>query len=336
MSKDSKHNFWHHITYNAYHFAFRLRLINPWSRKVVNKIEISFPDFYKILEKKLFQIKNINFDSSQIFCGTRWYDAPQETEECPLVSVIVPNYNHEKYLRQRLDSIYGQSYHNIEVILLDDCSTDNSRNILKEYSEKYHEITHCEFNEKNMGNVFLQWNKGMSLANGKYIWIAESDDWCKLDFLEKLVPKMNCQSVMIAFARSEFMQDGNKIWSTEEYLYDTQFDWNKPFSMTANQSLSRGFAYKNIIPNVSSAIMRNIKCVPQEILDLWNTLSLCGDWIFYLYLVKGGAFSYTNETTNYYRIHTASTSLKVQHSAKYYLESRLVSEYIVQIGRAHV
>ena len=330
MSDNPKRCSWNRLAYRAYHLAFRLKLINPLTRQILNKIEVSYPRFYKILERKLLKIKNVNHGTTQVFCGTLWSDAPHEDEENPLVSVIVPNYNHEQYLYQRLDSIYGQSYSNIEVILLDDCSTDNSRTILKEYSKKYPDITRCEFNEKNSGKVFLQWNKGISLAKGKYIWIAESDDYCELNFLEKLVPKMKCQSIMISFARSEFVQDGKTVQTTEGYLYDTQFDWSKPFSMTAYHSILRGFAYKNIIPNISSAIIRNIGQISQEITELWKKLSLCGDWIFYLFLIRGGALSYTNETTNYYRLHSASTSLKVQHSTKYYQESRIVSEYIVQ------
>ena len=93
----------------------------------------------------------------------------------PLISIIVPNYNHEKYLKQRLESVFNQTYSNFEVILLDDCSTDSSLNILAEYI-KNSKVSHCIFNEANSGNTFIQWNKGISLAKGDYIWIAESDD----------------------------------------------------------------------------------------------------------------------------------------------------------------
>ena len=251
-------------------------------------------------------------------------------QENTLVSVIVPNYNHAPYLRQRLDSIYNQAYQNIEVILLDDCSKDESRKILEEYAKKYPEKTICDFNEENVGRANLQWNKGMAKAHGKYIWIAESDDWCELNFLETLVPKLEKQSVMIAFARSVFMTDGKKTWSTEEYLSDLDLSWDKPFTMTGNEAVKRGFAIKNIIPNASSAIFRNIGKIPDEVMNIWKNIRLCGDWIFYLYLVKGGCFSYTNETTNYYRIHKGSTSLNVQKTAEYYQESERVSCYIAE------
>lgn len=78
----------------------------------------------------------------------------------PLVSVIVPNYNHVKYLRQRLESIYNQTYNKFEVILLDDASTDESVEVLKEYQSKYSEKTTLVINDQNSGNTFKQWKKG--------------------------------------------------------------------------------------------------------------------------------------------------------------------------------
>jgi len=89
----------------------------------------------------------------------------------PNVTVIVPNYNHARFLRQRLDSILTQTYQDFELILLDDCSTDDSRTILKEYAADPR--VRLELNEANSGSPFKQWNKGVQLAQGKYVWIAE-------------------------------------------------------------------------------------------------------------------------------------------------------------------
>src|SRR5690349_432739 len=107
----------------------------------------------------------------------------------PLVSVIVPNYNHAKFLRQRLDSIYNQTFRDFEVILLDDCSTDNSREVLEEYrsNEKTAKVI---FNERNTRSAFTQWKRGVEAAKGKYLWIAESDDFSDLNFLETAVKSL--------------------------------------------------------------------------------------------------------------------------------------------------
>ena len=99
------------------------------------------------------------------------------------ISIIIPNYNHAKYLPQRLESVYNQTYQDFEVILLDDCSNDDSVTILNTYA-KHLKTSHVVFNDKNSGNTFTQWAKGIALAKGDFIWIAESDDVADLSFLE--------------------------------------------------------------------------------------------------------------------------------------------------------
>ena len=103
----------------------------------------------------------------------------------PEISVIVPNYNHARFLRQRIDSILNQTYQDFELILLDDCSTDNSRGVLESYSDNPH-VTHIVYNERNSGSAFMQWDKGIQLSQGNWIWIAESDDWAEPDFLKRM------------------------------------------------------------------------------------------------------------------------------------------------------
>lgn len=251
-------------------------------------------------------------------------------DRLPLVSVIVPNYNHEPYLRQRLDSIYNQTYQNFEVLLLDDCSTDNSRGILQEYAQRYSDRTRTIFNDKNVGRVNLQWEKGIANAKGELIWIAESDDYCELDFLEKLLPAFRYESVQMAFARSVFVQNGKQIWTLEDYLHDLkELHWDRPFYETAYNLMHMGFAVKNIIPNASSAVFRNIKKINPQVMQIWKNIRLCGDWLFYVDLIKGGVLYYSNETTNYYRVHEKSTSLSVQKTERYYIEVETISKYIV-------
>src|SRR5882762_42615 len=119
----------------------------------------------------------------------------------PTVSIVVPNYNHARFLRQRLDSIVGQTFQDFELILLDDCSTDESQSILREYATDSR--VRLEFNEKNSGSTFKQWNKGVRLARGEYIWIAESDDYADERLLERLVGVLEAEpEVTLAYCRS--------------------------------------------------------------------------------------------------------------------------------------
>ena len=104
----------------------------------------------------------------------------------PLVSVIVPNYNHARFLDERMESILGQTYQNFEVIILDDVSTDNSREVIEKYRNDPR-VSQIVYNDENSGSPFKQWNKGFRLAEGELVWIAESDDSCERMMLERLV-----------------------------------------------------------------------------------------------------------------------------------------------------
>ena len=119
------------------------------------------------------------------------------------ISVIVPNYNHARFLPERLDSVLGQTRMPDQVILLDDASSDNSCEIQKEYAERYPDLITCSFNKKNSGSPFIQWAKGLELAHGEFIWIAESDDVADARFLETLAPMLEADpKVGIAYCQS--------------------------------------------------------------------------------------------------------------------------------------
>ena len=254
----------------------------------------------------------------------------------PKVSIIVPNFNHAKYLPERLASIYGQTYGNVEVILLDDCSSDESLVILTDFAERYPSMTICCFNEVNSGGVFHQWKKGLELATGELVWIAESDDFCSTNLLEKLVCCFQNPAVMLAFARTEFVQGVPPVrtWTLEEYLFDLDFEtWDRPFIKSAHAMVKSGWAIKNVIPNVSGSIFRH----PGEMELLndsqWLSLRMCGDWVFYLSIIRGGLVAYSSEATNYYRQHSQNTSVNAQMEDLYYREHEIVALYLAKLFR---
>lgn len=245
----------------------------------------------------------------------------------PMVSVVVPNFNHEPFLRQRLETIYNQTYKNFEVILLDDASTDNSREILKDFHARHSDNTRIIFNEKNSGGVFNQWRRGIEEARGDLIWIAESDDFSAENFLSELVPAFADDAVQLAFCRTDFIQDDKKIFTIEQYLADLPaVDWTKNFAMTAAEFVDQGFAIKNIIPNVSSVLFRKRKTFPEICLDM----KLCGDWAFYLDTIRGGCIFYSPNATNFYRVHKNSTSLKIQKEPRYFIEHERIAEFVAE------
>ena len=101
-----------------------------------------------------------------------------------LVSIAMATYNGEKYLREQLDSIYNQTYKNIEVIVCDDCSVDETVTILEEYKQKYGLIYYI--NEKNLGFV-KNFEKAASLCNGEFIAFSDQDDIWLPEKIETLV-----------------------------------------------------------------------------------------------------------------------------------------------------
>jgi glycosyltransferase involved in cell wall biosynthesis len=127
-----------------------------------------------------------------------------------MVTAIVPNYNHARFLRRRLESIYNQTCPNLRVILLDDASTDNSREILEEY--RHHPLTQTiVYNGANSGSPFLQWQKGLSLVENEWVWIAESDDWCETNFLESLSEALSVPDCVLAYAQLYWADEGGEI-----------------------------------------------------------------------------------------------------------------------------
>src|SRR5579875_340873 len=119
-----------------------------------------------------------------------------------IVSVIVPNYNHARFLRQRLDTILAQTFPDFELILLDDCSSDGSQQILGEYASRPR-VSHVVFNETNSGSTFKQWNKGVRLAHGEYVWIAESDDYSAPTFVGRMLAVLQSDpAITFAYCRS--------------------------------------------------------------------------------------------------------------------------------------
>jgi glycoslytransferase len=103
------------------------------------------------------------------------------------LSVIIPIYNVEQYLRKCLDSVCNQTLEDIEIICINDCSPDNSLEILKEYQKNDNRIKIIDFKE-NRG-VAAARNEAIKIAKGEYIGFVDGDDWVDLDFYEKLYKK---------------------------------------------------------------------------------------------------------------------------------------------------
>lgn len=228
----------------------------------------------------------------------------------PKVSVIVPNYNHANYLRQRIDSILNQTFQDFELILLDDCSTDNSVEVLNEYAN-HPKVKQLVFNETNSGSTFRQWNKGLVLAQGEYIWMAESDDYCEPTFLESLISSMALNlNIKLAYAQSyDVDESGNIIESRLKWTDSFNNNiWTDSFVLSGEEILDY-FIHKNVIPNVSAAIFD--KKIVLWLIESENigSYKMLGDWYLWVMLTftKDCRIAFLNEHLNYFRASQQST-----------------------------
>lgn len=231
----------------------------------------------------------------------------------PLVSVIVPNYNHEKYLKQRLESIFNQTYQNFEVILLDDCSTDNSCAILSRYRENP-KVSLCIFNKINSGNTFIQWNKGLALAKGEYIWIAESDDFCEPNFLELVLePMIKKKEVVLSFSQSSRVNEkglNSGDWLDHTENFEKKHLFLSEFTMLGNEFIEEFLISKNVIPNASGVIFNLERARELGGLSTNPILKYNADWLFYIQLISNYEVAFQHESLNKFRFHSQSVISK--------------------------
>ncbi len=207
----------------------------------------------------------------------------------PLVSVFVPCYNHQDYVADAINSILNQTYKNIELIVLDDGSTDNSPAILSDLSEKYGFYFE---HQKNMGiNGTL--NKGLSLAKGKYICPFASDDVMFLDRIEKQVTLLErrpdvavCAGNMIAINQNGEISSSLKIRPAREVDFDDLF-WRNIPGPAAPTAMIR------------SAVIEEVGNYDPDIriedLYMWLKITYAGHKIYIL-----------NDLMAYYRKHTGN------------------------------
>lgn len=123
----------------------------------------------------------------------------------PKVSVIMPTYNAERYLRSSINSILNQTYQNFELIIIDDCSTDATPTILEEYSEKDDRVKTIT-NRKNLGPAKSR-NKGIKMARGKYIAVQDSDDISLPERLERQVEYLERNKDVVILGTSAYIID---------------------------------------------------------------------------------------------------------------------------------
>lgn len=224
-----------------------------------------------------------------------------------LVSVIVPNYNHAKYLDDRFTSILKQTYKNFEIIILDDYSTDNSREVIERYRD-YKNISHIVYNEANSGSTFKQWQKGIELAKGDLIWIAESDDWCADTFLENLVLEFEKnEEVVLAYTDSWlYLDHANELIENHWGKWLDKEKWESNYIAEGKAEIATVLLYLNSILNASAVVFKKNIFFKIDFEELVG-YKYVGDWLAWSQMLGSGKVCYIARPLNYFRIHNKST-----------------------------
>ena len=128
----------------------------------------------------------------------------------PLLTVLVPNYNHAAFLEQRMQSLLQQTWQDFDIILMDDCSTDNSRSILEQYRQ-HPRVKQLVYNTQNSGSPMAQWFKGIALAETEWVYIAESDDTCHPRLFEDLAPRLQQPNLVLALTEVQYINEQHDV-----------------------------------------------------------------------------------------------------------------------------
>lgn len=246
------------------------------------------------------------------------------------VSVIVPSYNYAAYIDARLKSIFAQSLPIRDCVVLDDASSDDSVAVARTSAEANHRRIQVIVNEKNSGNTFRQWARGLEHAKGDLVWIAECDDLSHAAFLKSVVSFFEDPDVVFAFTDSEAI-DADGVGLMESYkpyyatiggdiLQKTEVVRGKLFATSC-------LAIKNLILNASSVVWKREALA--RALDASDDLfkyRLAGDWRLYLEacLIPGAKVAYRSACYNIHRRHPASVTHRMPIKAQ-----------ISEIGRIH-
>lgn len=220
----------------------------------------------------------------------------------PKVSVIIPNYNHSAWLGQRIDSVLDQTFQDFELILLDDCSSDGSAAILEEYKE-HPKVVSVILNSQNSGNPFKQWKRGVDVARGEWIWIAESDDYASPAFLEEMLNAVaGKNSVGLAYCDSAVVDD--KVVRKETFAdlknKDLATDrWSQTHQADGKHEIQHYLLPYGTINNTSAVLFKRDIFLKANVFDM--TFRYMGDKYAFLKVLALSDILYVNKPLNYFR-----------------------------------
>ena len=256
---------------------------------------------------------------------------PSRLPQGPTVSVVVPNFNHEPYLEERLRSIFAQTYAPAEILFLDDGSTDGSLALARRLADE----SPVPFRFVDSGSVrrgtFRQWLTGIDHAQGDLVWIAESDDTCRPELLERLVPTFDDPQVRLAYCQSSRIGSDGQI-DAPDYLDATEdlspARWRHPYCVAGADEVECALSQRNTIPNASAVVFRRPTSIDER--DELGSLRIGGDWLFYAMRIRDGKIAYLPEPLNGHRQHDRTVRASFERAPALFEEQLRVKSRIFE------
>ena len=241
--------------------------------------------------------------------------------ELKKVSVVVPNYNYEKYLADRLTTVFEQDSPVFEVIVLDDCSTDQSLKIIDKCAQIARRKIRVVANETNSGNVFRQWKLGLSLCRGDTVWIAEADDLAAPTFLSRSLNAFKADTCFSFTDSAQIDGKGKQLAASYDYYYKLAHTdlFEQSFVLEGRDFVQQAMAVRNVIMNVSAVVWDHgyLQDTLNQVDDELMEYALVGDWRLYLACLDASdkSVSFVAESLNVHRRHATSVThaLDLQH-----------------------
>lgn len=232
----------------------------------------------------------------------------------PKVSVIVPNYNYGRYLDTRLGSILDQTVPLYELIFLDDCSADDSIEVATRLLGNADVDWRIVRNETNSGSVFTQWKKGIELASGDVVWIAEADDESEPEFLRTVLQGLQIPGMVMSYCESQSIDASGNRLAADYSAYVATVDlrhWRNHFANEGTEEVSRYLSVMNTIPNVSAVLFERgrLREVIDDAFDDIRRFRVAGDWRLYVEVLRKGGVSFTPVSLNRHRRHQRGVTL---------------------------
>jgi Predicted glycosyltransferases len=220
----------------------------------------------------------------------------------PLVSVIIPSYNHEKFIKECIDSVLEQTYRNLELIIIDDGSKDGTADILKSYKDNRMKVV---FQENAGAHNAI--NKGLGLAQGVYLTILNSDDVYMKDRLEEIMAYMQ-ENPEVSFI-STYIQviDANSKKLGVKKAWNNMEPWvieHKDKSFAATNDPTKNLIMANYISTTSNMVFT--KKLYDDVGGMRN-LRFAHDWDFALRAAEYGKCAVIEKPLMKYRIHSTNT-----------------------------